>query len=73
MNPPICNVLYVDIFTKSFSIIAIFQCFKIILETPLAEGQRECTEESKEGFFNQIIVPPSLLDKLELAVKTKLK
>jgi hypothetical protein len=42
------------------------------METSLSDGQRE-SSEGNGGFFDQIIVPPSLLDKLETAMKSKLK
>ena len=46
-------------------------CFSItwqlILETPLEQrqGESEDTDETAGGFFSEIIVPPSLLDKFD--------
>lgn len=43
---------------------------QLIMETPL-EGRQDTSAENSSGFFSQIIVPPSLLDKLETVIKKK--
>ncbi|KAK2560014.1 Exocyst complex component 3 [Acropora cervicornis] len=43
---------------------------ELIMETPL-EGRQDTSAENSSGFFSQIIVPPSLLDKLETVMKKK--
>lgn len=43
---------------------------QLIMETPL-EGKQDTTVDESSTFFSQIIVPPSLLDKLETVMKKK--
>lgn len=43
---------------------------QLIMETPL-EGRQDNTVDESSTFFSQIIVPPSLLDKLETVMKKK--
>lgn len=40
------------------------------METPL-EGKQDNPVDEPSAFFSQIIVPPSLLDKLETVMKKK--
>jgi len=40
------------------------------METPL-EGKQDTAVDDSSAFFSQIIVPPSLLDKLETVMKKK--
>ncbi|CAH3195503.1 unnamed protein product [Porites evermanni] len=43
---------------------------QLIMETPL-EDRQDPTDDESSTFFSQIIVPPSLLDKLETVMKKK--
>lgn len=43
---------------------------QLIMETPL-EGKQDNATDDSTGFFSQIVVPPSLLDKLETVMKKK--
>ena len=45
-------------------------CPQLIMETPL-EDRQDPTDDESSTFFSQIIVPPSLLDKLETVMKKK--
>ena len=48
----------------------LFTFLQLIMETPL-EGRQDNTVDESSTFFSQIIVPPSLLDKLETVMKKK--
>ena len=55
----------------SLAFLFIFVSFpQLIMETPLEDRQDPMDDESNT-FFSQIIVPPSLLDKLETVMKKK--
>ena len=45
---------------------------KLIMETPL-EGRQDTPADDPAAFFTQIIVPPSVLDKLETLRETMMK
>lgn len=51
-----------------------FCCYfsKLIMETPL-EGRQDTPADDPAAFFTQIIVPPSVLDKLETLKETMMK
>ena len=55
----------------SLAFLFLFVLFpQLIMETPLEDRQDPIDDESST-FFSQIIVPPSLLDKLETVMKKK--
>lgn len=45
---------------------------QLIMETPL-EGRQDTPADDPAAFFTQIIVPPSVLDKLETLRETMMK
>lgn len=55
----------------SLAFLFLFVSFpQLIMETPL-EDRQDPTDDESSTFFSQIIVPPSLLDKLETVMKKK--
>ena len=55
----------------SLAFLFLFVSFpQLIMETPL-EDRQDPTDDESNTFFSQIIVPPSLLDKLETVMKKK--